>query len=348
MERTPDPDLEAHRNPEDTDDTSDETSHDPARDEIREDPESAGPAPSADAASEAPATVEVPDFSGPNAAPWWGEAAIASGEGGFWQVGPRGVAVVRTDREWRVQHGILPAFADTGSAGHEPVDASGRTVPMPADAVRALAGHLQSPETTRHGFRDSTGPLHVQPALADRPIVIQPDDPLMVPAGEAITLYVSTPLWVRVAVGPEATTLQEFPSRRLSDTWFGPNTQQGDLCYAARTAGRLDLDLIPRRYHRVITPITVRNRGTEALPVERVQLPSKYLSLYEPDDRFLWTDALTLARESDDEGASVKVEKGAPPDIPDAHRLHPPREAPKSGLVMSTFRTLGQLFGQSS
>ena len=337
----PDPDLES---PHDADDASADAPH--ATGSASPDEETQGPG-MAEMADEVEPDVEVPDFSGPNAGPWWGKATIASNEGGFWQVGPRGVSIVRTDREWRVQHGILPAFADTGSAGQEPVDASGRTVPMPADAVRALAGHLQSPETTRHGFRDSTGPLHVQPALADRPIVIQPDDPLMVPAGEAVTLYVSTPLWVRVAVGPEATTLQEFPSRRLSDTWFGPNTQQGDLCYAARTAGRLDLDLIPRRYHRVITPITVRNRGRETLPVERIQLPSKYLSLYETDDRFLWTDALTLARESDDEGASVKVEKGAPPDIPDAHRLHPPREAPKSGIVMSTFRTLGQLFGQS-
>lgn len=342
MERTPDPDLEAHRE-------ADDASHDEANaagstastdpTDVREEHASEEPAP--------PVPDDVPDFSGSNAEPWWGEATIASGEGGFWQVGPRGVAIVRTDREWRVQHGILPAFADTGRAGQDPVDASGREVPMDAETVRAVAEHLESPATTRHGFRASADLLHVQPALADRPIVVQPDDPLMVPAGEAITLYVSTPLWVRIAVGPDATTLQEFPSRRLSDTWFGPNTRHGDLCYAARTAGRLDLELIPRRFHRVITPVTVRNRGAEALPVERVQLPSQYLSLYETADRFLWTDALTLARESDDEGASVNIEKGAPSDVPDAQRIHPPRETPKSGLVMSTFRTLGQLFGQT-
>jgi len=50
------------------------------------------------------------------------------------------------------------------------------------------------------------------------------EQPLGVPPGEQASVYVSSPLWVRIETGKPAKLLCELPTFRPSDTWFGPNT----------------------------------------------------------------------------------------------------------------------------
>jgi len=274
--------------------------------------------------------------------PWWGTFHLANDEMGRWQIGPRTLWLYHTAHEWRV---LTRSGADSLQASSH-VDA-----PLDEKARDAVLQGDEPDEVHRYSFRETTPAITLHPALADRPVVIRPEDPLSVPAGQEVTLYVSTPLWIRIHPGAEAPvtgkSMHELPSHRPSDTWFGTSTRSGELCYAARTAGRLRLDDVPLRHHRAVTPLRVRNDATDALPVERVQLPAQHLALYHAADGFLWTQGVTMRRPRTDEGAQVEVADGPPAEVDSPTRIAEPRETSRGGMVVNTFRAIEALFGHS-
>ncbi len=267
---------------------------------------------------------------------WWGAFELEVDQGGRWDIGPCTLWLYRTVQEWRVMYHV----------GTDPL-ASGSAVEVPV-AEAALTAAREAPDrelaVQRHSFRTTEAGVTLHPALADRPVIVRPEDPLYIPAQEEVTLYVSTPLWVQVEVREGARLLCDVPTYRASDTWFGPSTRVGELCYAARTSGRSRLANVPLRMHRAVTPLVVRNRASEALLLERVQIPVPHLPLYCSADHYLWTPAVTLQRTEGGEGATVDIQRGAPQEVSGARRVRAPRQTDKSGLVVSTFKALGALF----
>lgn len=272
----------------------------------------------------------------------WGTFALDVETGGKWHVGPSTVWVYRSERDWRIVH-----QPSTDSVTTDPmVERSDVTVPVPEADIRAvLATEDDRLNTSRFSVRHTDEDVALEPILADRPVVTRPEHPLYVLPNESVTLYLSTPLWIRIRLTKTDRELQEVPSHRMSDTWFGPSTREGELCYATRTAGRLRLDRLPLRLHRALTPLRVRNTASDALALERVQLPAPHLALYVTPDDVLWTQAVTMTHSPDAEGATVRVQSGPPSDAPDAELIQKPREADRQGLFTSTFSTFGSLFG---
>lgn len=273
--------------------------------------------------------------------PWWGTYSIEEGRGGRWDVGPSTLWLYRTDREWRVIH--RPS-AEPGSP--DPLaNRSGASIPVPEEELASVlnAGDDRL-QTTRHSFRETEPSIDVKPALADRPVVSRPEHPLHVPSGETVTLYLSTALWIRVTLPESSRCLQELPSYRMSDTWFGPSTVQGELCYATRTAGRLRRESLPIRLHRALTPLRIKNTAEDALPLERVQLPAPHLSLYATPEGLLWTQTVTMTRTEGAEGAGVQIRDGSPVEVDRAELIQEPRQKSEKRLFTSTFSTLGALF----
>jgi hypothetical protein len=306
-----------------------------------------------DALSAGASPLDAGDATGeaPAPAPWWGAFDLEPGQTGRWEVGPLTLWIARAAREWTV-HAL--------SSGETLVVRSSAAVPTedrPPSAHEATPGP-PSVQMTRYAAAATTGRLHVRPALPDRPVVVRPEQTVVVPPQESMRMYVSLPLWVAVetetsrrddgarrpANGPNGRLLHEEPSHRLSDTWFGPSTREGTLCYALRTTARTDAADLPRRLHRATTPIQVENRAADPLTVERIQLPAPHLALYETDDHALWTQAIDFVHATD-EGADVNVRPGVPDEAGTAARVRDPREENASGLAMSTFRALGALFG---
>jgi hypothetical protein len=274
--------------------------------------------------------------------PWWGPVSLDAYTGGQWDIGPSTLWIYRASHDWRVVHrpSTDPSTADPMA------QRSDVTVPLPDDEMTAvLDADDPALVTHRYGVRDTDERVALRPALADRPVVARPEHPLSVLPKESVTLYLSTPLWARVELVESDRSLHEVPSHRMSDTWFGPSTRTGELCYATRTAGRLRLDKVPVRLHRALTPLQVRNRASEALTLERVQLPAPHLALYETPDNGLWTEAVTMIRREGETGADIRIAGGAPSDADDATRVQPPRESSKQGLITSTFSAFGALFG---
>ena len=274
--------------------------------------------------------------------PWWGPAALEMDTGGEWHVGPSTFWVYRSAYDWRV---IVRPSTDPKTA--DPMaQRSGRRVPVDDERMNEV---LESEDddllTQRFSVQETAEELALRPALADRPVVVRPEHPLSVLPGESVTLYLSTPLWVRIDLVESDRRLTEVASHRMSDTWFGASTREGTLCYATRTAGRLRLDRLPLRLHRALTPLTVQNQADESLALERIQLPVPHLSVYATADDVLWTDPVRMTHRSVDEGAAIDIQEGPPPDRSEADLLQPPREERSHGLFTSTFSAVGALFG---
>lgn len=263
---------------------------------------------------------------------WWGLFTMEEGEGGCWEIGPSRLWIHRLAREWRLVHTQEPDALAGGVRLRVPLP--------PAEAREALEGAPPGAAHLRFSAAQTEARIRLWPELADRPVVVRPETPLYVLDGEDVTLYVSTPLWIRFEGSDGERFLHERPTFRPSDTWFGASTREGELCYATRTAGRLRLEDLPQRSYRALTPILLRNRAEDPWLVERIQLPVAYLALYHDGAGGLWTPAVTLEREAGGYLAGLHVENGAPADARTATLLRPPRLTSRTSLIGRTFSTL--------
>jgi hypothetical protein len=129
---------------------------------------------------------------------------------------------------------------------------------------------------------------------------------------------------------------------RLSDTWFGPSTREGELCYSGKTHARHTLAEVPRRAHRAITPLHIRNEAASPLPLDKISLPVPVLSVYGAADASLWTETVTMIRGSDSDMAALRIEHGPPAYVGPVSLVSAPRrEQARGGLV----RAFNVLFG---
>jgi hypothetical protein len=192
----------------------------------------------------------------------------------------------------------------------------------------------------RYCFSHMCDSVRLIPALPDRPVVTKPDTPLYVYPGEQVTLYLSFPLWLRVEVGEPSRLLKEIPLYRLSDTWFGPNTREGEICYASHTAGTVNLHDLVRRSYRASTAIVVRNRSHAPLYIERLNVNLPYLSLYADVDNMLWTNALVLEHQGGDGLSNLQIERRAPSEAKGGQFIIGPRQVEHRSALVRAFSSM--------
>lgn len=253
---------------------------------------------------------------------WWGEFELAEDERRWWTLGSLLLGAERKSREWRI--------------GYEVSTNGDATLPGTNRSVDELAF------SARYVFARPGAGIRLTPALADRPVVTRPVSPLNVPPGEQATLYVSSPVWVRIEAAAPARQMADIPVLRPSDTWFGESTREGELCYASRTHGRLSLENLPVQPFRAVTPLEIVNKSGQALKLERVSLPVPYLTIYASDAYDLWTQKLVMRCEDNARLATVRIRQGAPSQITGAEHVAPPRKQ-QEGQVFR--RALTSLFG---
>ena len=255
---------------------------------------------------------------------WWGQYGIEEEQQGTWRVGPLQMQLQRLRHEWRLATTNAPEQAFDPN---DPVDIGSPT------AITALP-----PDTSyrRYGFNATSEAVRLSPLLADRPVVTKTDRPLYVFAGEEVTIYISFPIWVRVGVGEPQRGLHEAPVFQLSDTWFGPATE-GELCYASRTFGQLDLKAVPMRPYRAIGAVTVRNHAGDALLIEKLKTPCPLLSLYQDEAGMLWTDTQVVERTLLDEGVRFEVQHAPPTQAAGAQLVTGPRRQKHKSVFQRAF-----------
>ncbi|MDX2464775.1 MAG: hypothetical protein QNK31_09735 [Porticoccus sp.] len=261
----------------------------------------------------------------PDSKPWWGDFSFAEQQRRYWSIGERKLVIQRLSCEWNTwnidtETEIRDLILHGESSHHEPLE------------DKLLARHLQT--ATMENIR-------VMPALADRSVVARPNVPLRLLGGEKTRIYVSTPLWFKAQTLPGKLCLLDVPFWRPSDSWFGPSTREGEMCYAKYTEARLQLELLEQRPHRAVTPVFIHNKQKETLLIERLNVPVPLLSLYQHTDKGLWTEAVNVTREEDDERVELVLEKQAPSEVRRATLVAGPRIASARHTLI---RSLGSLF----
>lgn len=230
---------------------------------------------------------------------WWGEWVFEVGDARRWRIGPTTLWIERRAREWVIDRVTEP---DPFSEALE-VASPGGADDRPVDRVTVLR---------LAGDRASGGGLRLVPKLADRQVIARPEMPFRVLPEQSTTVYVGSPVWLALEAVPEGSPIDEFPLFRPSDTWFGPNTREGDLCYATRTRCRMDPNELRWNPHRAVTQVTIRNPHPNPLPVHRINLPVSLLSLCSTRPGRLVTPPITYTRRGSDE-AIAELEIGSPP-----------------------------------
>lgn len=255
---------------------------------------------------------------------WWGSFELKEKQARYWEIGPLLLGIERRAHEWNI-------------ASHSSNESDKTNLKIASEECSAFPPeHLQF---RRFIFHQSTTAITLTPILADRPQVSRAEIPFYLPANESVTIYVSSPAWVRLEAGSLNVFLDEIPSMRLSDTWYGPNTREGELCYSNLTFCRTHLTDLPVRPHRVLTPVIIHNHAKTPLLLERLSLPLPYLSIYADSSGGLWTEEIVVRNEAHDKHI-VKQSKGAPGIAPNASLVSQPRSALKPHNLMTLFYSL--------
>lgn len=261
--------------------------------------------------------------------PWWGRFTIEVGHSALWQLGPLRLQVMRHTHVWELVWSSQPnPLLDSVS-----LERSQGYLPIPEGA--SIARFATAPENTD---------LILTPELADRSVVADLKSSFHILTGDALTFFVSTPLWIRVETSRpqrgDARFLLDIPSWRPSDTWFGPSTREGELCYASRTVARVDLEDVPLHPVRALTRIHVQNRGDAGILLDKLRLPVQHLKLYSDREGTLWTQGVNITQALEDEPGTLQLSKGSPVQAQEATWVADSREERAGTRLRRALRTL--------
>ena len=253
---------------------------------------------------------------------WWGEYEFTLNQSRTWQFGSLLFRLTRHAQEWRMEYHRPNVQHDDEQGWREILDPEFR-LPKPT-------------HTERYMFRKTQNKFQIMPRLADHSVVIRPIEPIYVPAGQKGLLYISTPLWIAGFVEGQKEPVFDIPVIQPKETWFGPDTRTGELCYAADVNGVTDLEPLVRRAFRAVTPIIFHNTSHEQLRFDRMNIPVVALPLFfsESTSR-LWTSHIKVIHDTSDRPPRVRIENRTPPRAGEVTYVHPPRSP--GGVLFNMF-----------
>jgi hypothetical protein len=260
-----------------------------------------------------------------NLVKWWGTFPAQESQALFWEIGPLQLGIERHKHEWRI-------------ASNSTNDTDKFSIQIAVEESPTFS--KKNLEFRRYVFSRTTPNVTLTPVLADRSQVSRAEIPFYISADEQATIYVSSPVWVKIEVGANAIKLDDIPTMRLSDTWHGPNTREGELCYASRTFCRTNLEELTVRANRVLTPVIIHNHDKYPLLIEQLSIPLPFLSVFvDPVTGTLWTEEIVIRNEPHHKH-SVRQGKGAPHIAPSASLLSQPRMVLKQNNFINLFYSL--------
>lgn len=257
---------------------------------------------------------------------WWGRFRLNIEQSKQWSIGALSLIIHRLNNEWQI------AFEHLDDCEKNNNICTSLDTDLLPESLK---------NNSRYVLSDTSGILNITPLLADRQIISRPVTPFNLAAGEEVTLYISSSIWLEISIGETPKkTLMSIPVQRLSDTWFGSSTLEGELCYASNTHCRMNLDELPYRAHRAITPVLICNQANTTLVIERINLPAPFLNLFNDRDNQLWTPKVTLVREKDGDMASLKIETNAPDEANEAIKIGTPHKKMNNGALFRAFNAV--------
>ena len=256
---------------------------------------------------------------------WWGDISFDLNKTKTWRIGERRISVQRKDTEWLIwnqetkEESFVELILEDSIPNHCSID----VLPQ------------------RYLVKNTQKCLTVKPLLANRSIIVRPTSTLNILPGERIELYVSSPLWLAFYDHAGTLPICDLPFWLPSDSWFGPNTMVGELCYSKYTDAKVTLDNIQKRSHRAITTISISNEHDELLAIERISLPTPFLNLYVDATNQFWTDKVNLIHHLDGDRPSFDINRLVMErDKTDLTLISTAREIANSNTFMRSIKSL--------
>jgi hypothetical protein len=252
---------------------------------------------------------------------FWSARRIGEDRVSLARLGPFRLWLSRVDQEWAYacEYGELSDVQDIAQ--------------VPRDVIsKDLAW-------TKTVFSTAPREVRLQPAVPDRPLVVKPEDPVVIPGGETGLFYVMLPVFIKIVVEGKSGEVQlgSVPTRQLSDTWFGHPTG-GEFCYALPFAAGRDLAALNPFPHHALCPIEIRNSSHEKLLFEKLCFRARYVTLF-CGNRHLWSSKTRIEYEGNFKGTSIRYDSGHPEAEPDASKVSEPERRAETGLQRLTFHS---------
>jgi hypothetical protein len=208
--------------------------------------------------------VDVIDLSDEEYTAWWGSFLINEQQSRYLKVGSLVFCIDHYNQEWRI-------------SCHAEHSADKKTM-------------------SSFGVQTKQNEIILTPRLPDRPLIAAVDSPVFIPPGGELTLYASSPAWIRLDIGATSKIqLTEIPTQVLSDTWDGSHLI-GELCYAGIKVPLRFEDLDEDSTH-IITPLSLINIDDTTWELNQIKLPLPQLSIYHDPQNRLWTETLLVTYE---------------------------------------------------
>ncbi|MGS2720337.1 hypothetical protein [Paraglaciecola aestuariivivens] len=236
---------------------------------------------------------------------WWGDIPFSVEQIKQWGLGERKISVQRLEKEWIVW------------------DQTSEIEQNKAIVLKSLKSNasLKDINFSRHLVTHTMPNIIVEPKLADRSVVARPSARLNILPNEHAELYVSSPLWFGLINPDNHLPIIDMPFFRPSDSWFGTNTMQGELCYAKNTDARVNLTLLEKYSHRAITKVIIHNEHTDPLKIDRINLPVPFLSLYHTEEAGFWTQEIEITQHNDSKKTGLKLRPEHPDSMQNSQNL---------------------------
>jgi hypothetical protein len=97
-----------------------------------------------------------------------------------------------------------------------------------------------------------------------------------------------------------------------------------------------------------VTPVVVQNQAEDLLSVERMNLPTPYLSIYHNEKNELWTETVTLSHSTGPGMATLDLKGGSPPEAGPASRLSRPRRIAEDNRLVRAFGDIFKTLGEEN
>lgn len=256
--------------------------------------------------------------------PWWGVYNFEIDQTRAWRLGSLLLRITRGLHEWQVEY-HRPRHQDENDQDWQIL------VPETDFGQKVIL--------ERYLYAKTSQQLTLVPRLADRSVVVKPVNPIFIPADQQGSMFVSTPLWLAAYIPQQKEALFDMPILRPNDTWFGPNTLRGEVCYATPVFGRTDLAQLPPRPFRAVTPVHFHNSSNRQLQLARMNLPVPALPLmYSAASSRLWTSQIDVIQDSINRPPRIRIDNHTPAQAGEVTYLSASRSS--EGSLFRMFDTL--------
>lgn len=190
-----------------------------------------------------------------------------------------------------IKHQVLPGNSKTIALENSSLEIKrekeGWFLYMPNENENKEASKQQNAFQGDYFQTGKSNSLIINPALQAKPLVFKGSN-LMVAPQQKLTFFIKTPLILQVfyaKILPE-NLLKEYPSKRLSDTWFG-EPDSGEPAFSIGNEFSLDFDAVETNAVEAVCPVTVYNNSATLLEIQRLIIRVENLALYQIEEKII-------------------------------------------------------------